>query len=95
MSNYYNPPEDVSEGRVGRKLASKFEGNYEQAMRALLPGEHLYAYCDRLVFQQVAYVEDRQRFEAFWQQDMEGHFVAMYFVALSAADHHRAQEDPI
>ena len=48
MGVYYNPVEDITNGTVGEFINTH---NYDEAIRQLPPKHHLYALCDRLIFQ--------------------------------------------
>ena len=52
MVVYYNPVEDITNGHVAVKYLNTH--NYDEAMRQLPNGYHLYALCDRLIFKQAA-----------------------------------------
>ncbi len=87
MSQYYNPVSDVTEGRVGRPLHTS---NYNQAVRQLRTGEHLYALGDRLIFKQVVCVDEKSEFDDYYGQYSAGHLVRFQLFALDEQAHQRA-----
>ena len=85
MGRYYNPVSDVTEGLVGRFLTPTH--NFESAKRQLQPGEHLYALCDRLIFKQVACLDDEEEFQDFYAQYASGMLLSFQPIAFSEAEH--------
>ena len=70
MVVYYNPVEDITNGHVAVKYLNTH--NYDEAMRQLPNGYHLYALCDRLIFKQAACVDIKEEFEEFFRQYKQG-----------------------
>lgn len=58
MGIYYDPVDDIIDGRVGTFINTH---NYDEAIRQLPHGHHLYALCDRLIFKQAVYVGAHKR----------------------------------
>jgi hypothetical protein len=92
---YYNPTSDVTEDRIGRRLHPWHFGDHASAIAELLPGEHLYAACDKGPFWNVVCVDDAETFKSFLDQYNLGHAITFNLYALSAEDHERAAQSPI
>lgn len=101
---FYNPVEDILEGRVGRRIGRPYDGpESEQLTRYqwsreqvkysfLVHGyeEHLYAVCDRGEFTQAVCVDDEEVFNDFWRQYSSGRLLTFDLYALRVSDHRKA-----
>ena len=90
MGIYYNPVEDVASGRVGTPINTH---SYNEAIRQLPYGHHLYALCDRVIFKLVVCVDDQREFSEFFNQYKQGYLLSFELVALSPEAHQRALRD--
>jgi hypothetical protein len=91
---YYNPVEDITEGRVGRRigqpphtgdLASRYKWSWEQVKYSFTVRgyeEHLYAVCDRGVFKLAVCVDDEEVFNDFYGQYRSGQLLTFVLYAL-------------
>lgn len=87
MGIYYNPVEDIANGTVGKFINTH---NYDEAMRKLPDGHHLYALCDRLIFKQAVYVGAKEEFDEFFGQYTQGLLTSFQLVALPEDAHKRS-----
>lgn len=87
---YYNPPDDVLEGRVGRRLPPLTKVDHKSAMRELGVGEHLYVMMDRLMYRLVGCVDDESEFMQFYESYAIDQFRTFDLYALSEEEHQRS-----
>lgn len=85
MGVYYNPVEDITNGSVAVKYLNT--QNYDEAMRQLPNGHHLYALCDRLIFKQAVCVDAKEEFEKFFGQYNQGYLISFQLIALPESAH--------
>jgi hypothetical protein len=76
MGRYYNPPEDVTEGRIGRRLTMSDE--HIAALGQLADGEHLYMGLDTGTFWVVGCVDHTRDFEFMGQGALGAAEVHLY-----------------
>ena len=88
MVAYYNPVEDITNGHVAVKYLNTH--NYDEAMRQLPNGYHLYALCDRLIFKQAACVDIKEEFEEFFRQYKQGYLISFQLIGLPEDAHKRS-----
>lgn len=86
MGDFYNPPQDVVEGHVGRQI--ELSSDHIKALGQLTEGEHLYIGLDRGSFWAVGCVDDPREFEAA-SEAIPGAFEVRMF-ALPDEAHQRA-----
>jgi hypothetical protein len=65
LGEFYNPPSDVVEGRVGRQVV--LSRNHQEALGQLGLGDHLYIGLDRGNFWAVGCIDDPREFDAACQ----------------------------
>ena len=87
MGVYYNPVEDITNGTVGKFINTH---DYNEAMRQLPHGHHLYALCDRLIFKQAVCVDDESDFDEFFGQYAQGLLISFQLIALPEDAHQHA-----
>lgn len=90
MGIYYNPVDDIIDGRVGTFINTH---DYREAIRQLPSTHHLYALCDRLIFKQAVCVDVKEEFEEFFGQYKQGYLISLQLVALPEEAHRRALRD--
>ena len=90
MGVYYNPVEDITNGTVGKFINTH---DYREAIRQLPSTHHLYALCDRFVFEQAVCVDAKEEFEEFFKQYEQGHLLSFQLVSLPEEAHQRALRD--
>ena len=88
MGVYYHPVEDILNGSVAVEYLNTH--NYDEAMRQLPNGHHLYALCDRLIFKQAACVDAKEEFEEFFRQYKEGYLISFQLICLPEEAHKRS-----
>ena len=88
MGVYYNPVEDITNGSVAVKYLNT--QNYDEAMRQLPNGHHLYALCDRLIFKLAVCVDAKEEFEEFFGQYKKGYLISFKLIALPEDAHKRS-----
>lgn len=87
MGVYYNPVDDIIDGRVGTFINTH---DYDEAMRKLPNGHHLYALCGGLFFNQAVYVGAKEEFDEFFGQYTQGFLISFQLVALPEDAHKRS-----
>lgn len=88
MVRYYNPVDDIMDGRIGRPI---YASSHAGAMSQIKTDEHLYYMGDRLIFRFVACVDDENDFNEFHRQYRAGMLVSYQLYALGEEDHARAR----
>ena len=87
MGIYYNPVDDIIDGRVGTPINTH---DYREAIRQLPSTHHLYALCNNLMFKYVACVDDKSEFDEFFGQYNQGYLISFRLVGLPEDAHQRA-----
>ena len=87
MDTYYNPVEDITNGTVGEFINAS---SYDEAMRQLPNGHHLYALCDRLIFKLAVCVDAKEEFEEFFGQYKKGYLISFQLIGLPEEAHKRS-----
>ena len=89
MGRYYNPPKDLKDGKVGRRLPIQYPQTYAAAMEQIKEGEHLYVLVDRGIFYNAAYIPHDREFAEFYDQYARGMLLSFEMFALNDDEHVR------